>query len=157
VRRPGCRGSAIRSVHIEKREPGSRTPRTIPVMQNPQVRKKHSQTPCTSMSLLPLPRDLSESSSVLAAVTQGQENAGVGYKAGKSDTPSVSLSTLKLRVRTHWAKFSCCHSSLMGCGFASKAKSLIGPPVFLQLDSGNNAEYLIVKSIKSRASEIASS
>lgn len=37
--------------------------------------------------LPPLPWQLSEFTSVLAACAQGQENPGVGYKEGKSDTP----------------------------------------------------------------------
>jgi hypothetical protein len=36
---------------------------------------------------LPLPRQLSELSSVLAARSHGQENPGIGYRAGKTDTP----------------------------------------------------------------------
>src|SRR6267142_1291398 len=41
-------------------------------------------------------RQHSEFTSVLAARAQGQENAGVGYKAGKSDTPAVWLPVLAL-------------------------------------------------------------
>jgi hypothetical protein len=41
----------------------------------------------SSSSRLPVFRQLFESISVLAADTQGQENPGVAYRAGKSDTP----------------------------------------------------------------------